>query len=132
MTGKREIDEAIIANNQVKYQQFHTPFMQSPLREEYGFKGITTAAQTVLGGVYQSPQHLDPYVKALLEEFAIPQAVQDLGPLQMTLPLETYQDFWKKAKENTSRYPAELFFTTMKAGATDEMISTLECDLLNC
>ncbi len=38
LTGKHEIGEAIMANNQAKYQQaFHTPFMISPLREEFGF-----------------------------------------------------------------------------------------------
>ena len=50
---KMEIEEAIMKNNQAKYQQsFHTPFMRSPLKVDFGFKGITTAAQAALVGVY--------------------------------------------------------------------------------
>lgn len=52
---KKEIEEAIMSNNQAKYQQsFHTPFMISPLKGDFGFKGLTTAEQAVLGGVYKS------------------------------------------------------------------------------
>jgi hypothetical protein len=54
LTEKRDIEEAIMKNNQDKYRQsFHTPFLRSPLREDFGFKGLTTAAQAVLGGMYE-------------------------------------------------------------------------------
>jgi hypothetical protein len=39
LTEKKEIEDAIMKNNQDKYQQsFHTPFMCQPLRDEFEFK----------------------------------------------------------------------------------------------
>ena len=127
LTGKREIEEAILSNNQQKYQQsFHTPFLQSPLREEFGFKGLTMAAQAVLGGVYEAKENLDQYTKAVIDELAMSPAVRELGPQNMSISLESYRSFWKKANERISCYPAEMSFATMKAGATDDTIAELE------
>jgi hypothetical protein len=132
LTGKEEIEEAIMANNQAKYQQsFHTPFMVSPLREEFGFKGLTTAAQAVLGGVYEPSAQVDSYTKSLLQKLQMPQDVRALGPQLMEIPDHCYRDFRKNAKENTSAYPDTMSFATMKVGATDEVISELECSLIN-
>jgi hypothetical protein len=132
LTDKTEIEKAIISNNMEKYQQsFHTPFLTSPLREEFSFKGLTTASQAVLGGVYEPSDHVDQHTKDFLYELMMPQAVQDLGPQTMEISLESFRAFWKKAKENTSCYPDDLSFATMKAGATDDTISELECELIN-
>ncbi len=73
-----------MANNQLKYQQsFHTPFLQSPLHEDFGFKGLTTASQAVLGGVYEPQDDINKHTKDILNELAMPQAIQDLGPQQI-------------------------------------------------
>lgn len=53
LASKKDIELAIMKNNEEKYQQsFHTPFLQFPLRGEFGFKGLTEASQAVLAGVY--------------------------------------------------------------------------------
>ena len=44
----------------------------------------------------------------------------------MDITLQQYKTFWKKAKENTSCYPDELSFATMKAGTTDDLIAEVE------
>jgi hypothetical protein len=119
-------------NNQLKFQQsFHTPFMQYPLRQEFDFKGLSSAAQAVLGGVYDSRNPLDDYTKAFISELAMPDSVRSMGPQPMTVSLESYRQFWRKASENISCYPAALSFATMKASASDELISDLECGLIN-
>jgi hypothetical protein len=59
----------------------------------------------------------------------MPEAVRKLGPLQMTLSIEIYTAFWRKARENTAWYPSELSFSTMKAGASDLFIATLDCQM---
>ncbi len=60
LTKKHEIEQAIMLNNMEKYQQsFHTPFMTSPLKEEFGFKGLTTAAQAVLG------EYMNPVIQSI-------------------------------------------------------------------
>jgi hypothetical protein len=67
LTEKEEIEGAIMANNQAKYQQsFHTLLTVSPLREEFGVKGLTTAAQAVLGGVYEPSNLVGSNTKQLL------------------------------------------------------------------
>jgi hypothetical protein len=63
-----------MANNQAKYQQScHKPFLQSPFMEEFGFKGLTTASQAVLGGVYETESHIDLCMKAFIKELIMPQ-----------------------------------------------------------
>lgn len=132
LTGKQDIEEAIMANNQAKYQQaFHTPFMISPLREKFGFRGLTTAAQAVLGRVYEPNEQVDVYTRELLKEMQMPQALRDLGPQPMEISVDSYREFWRKANEKTSAFPDALSFATMKAGATDALISELECELIN-
>jgi hypothetical protein len=132
LTEKKDIEEAIMKNNQDKYQQsFHTPFMCQPLRDEFEFKGLTKAAQAVLRGVYEPTQQIDEFTKAVLQELYMPTEVRSLGPQSMTVSLDTYHAFWKKANERTSCYPDDLSFSTMKAGATDDLISELECGLIN-
>jgi hypothetical protein len=45
----------------------------------------------------------------------------------MQLTLEGYHAYWKKAKENISCSPGPLSFATMKAGASHDVISTIDC-----
>jgi hypothetical protein len=94
-------------------------------------KGLTEAAQAVLGGVYAPTHQIDEFTKAVLQELYMPPEVRSLGPQSMTVSLDTYRAFWKKANERTSCYPDDLSFSTMKAGATDDLISELACGLIN-
>ena len=64
--------------------------------EEFEFKGLTTAAQAVLGGVYVPKENVDPYTKDVLQELQMPQAVRDLGPQTMEISMESYRNFWGK------------------------------------
>jgi Reverse transcriptase (RNA-dependent DNA polymerase) len=127
ITGKQEMEQAIMENNEKKYKQsHHTPFFQFPLVGDFGFKGLTMASQAVLSGVYESNYEIDPYAKDLLNHLHMPSDVKDLGPQKMELTVEAHRTFWRKAKENTSCYPDELSFSTMKAGASSDYISTID------
>jgi len=122
-----DLEKAILDNNMHKFSQSaHTPFYQPPLRDEFGFKGITSTAQAALAGLNESDsldeRHLD-----VIAQWQIPQAVRDLGPLKMELSLESYISFWKNAREDTACYPSALSFSTMKAGAQDPNIAALDC-----
>jgi hypothetical protein len=105
--------------------------MQNPLVRDFGFKGLTTAAQYVLAGCYTPSDPIDPYVGDIIQEWKMPQSVKDLGPQSMEISVQNYQKFWKKAKENTSCYPDNLSFSTMKAGASSPLIAEIECRLTN-
>jgi hypothetical protein len=60
ITNQTEIEKAIIQSNEQKYRQsLHTPFLCFSLTAEFGFKGLTTAVNRVLAGVYQSNYEID-------------------------------------------------------------------------
>ena len=124
------METAILNNNKAKFSQSaNSPFYLSPLREEFGFKGLSSAAQASLAGLYESNHDIDGRILDVIAQWQMPQAVRDLGPLKMELSLESYIQFWKKARESTSCYPSELSFSTMKAGASDQDIAMLDCTL---
>jgi hypothetical protein len=59
ITNKLEIEQAILNSNRKKFSQsFHTPFYKDPLHREFGFKGLTSATQATLAGVYESNDDL--------------------------------------------------------------------------
>jgi hypothetical protein len=132
LTSKDAIEHAIMKNNEEKFRQSsHTLFFQFPLATEFGFKGITSAAQAVLSGVYESNHPIETYAQAFLEELEMSEMVRELGPQTMEITKDDYRGFWLKAKENTSCYPTQMTFATIKAGATSDIISQLECSLMN-
>jgi len=129
ITDQVELEKAILENNRQKFtQSAHTPFYQPPLREEFGFKGLTSTAQDALVGLYESDT-LDKRILEVIAQWQIPQAVRELGPMKMELSLESYVTFWKKAREDTACYPSALSFSTMKAGSNDLTIAALDCTM---
>jgi len=130
ITNQQDTEEAILSNNHKKFlQSTHTPFYLSPLKDNFGFKGLTTASQAVLAGVYDSNHNLDQRILDVIAQWQMPDEVKQLGPLKMAMSVESYVKYWKKAKENTSCYPSALSFSTMKAGAFDPQIAALDCQL---
>jgi hypothetical protein len=129
ITDQVNLEKAILENNRQKFtQSAHTPFYQPPLREEFGFKGLTSTAQDALVGLYESDT-LDKRILEVIAQWQIPQAVRELGPMKMELSLESYVTFWKKAREDTACYPSALSFSTMKAGSNDPTIAALDCTM---
>jgi hypothetical protein len=99
ITNQKEIEQAILDNTS------RTSFYQFPLKEEFGFKGLTLASQAVLAGVYDSNHDLDQRILDVIAQWQMPEEVQALGPLKMNMSIDSYVGFWKKARENTSCYP---------------------------
>jgi len=89
LTDKRDIEAAILASNQSKFSQsFHTLFYQSPLRESFGFKGLSTSAQSVLAGVYDPPDELSSYIVDMFFQWENPEGIRSLEPINMSLSVE--------------------------------------------
>jgi hypothetical protein len=130
LTNKREIENAILLSNKEKLSQSsHTPFYQHPLKEEFGFKGLTQAAQAALAGVYSSRHDMTQYVYDVIKQWRKPPQLCSLPTQAMPIHISQYRSFRKKAKENTACYPHCMLFLTMKAGALDDYISEIECRL---
>ena len=130
ITDQQEIERAILDSNHRKFTQSSTtPFYQTPLKEEFGLKGITSATQATLAGLYESNHEIDSRILDLIAQWQMPPAVRALNPLKMELSLDSYTSFWRKAREDTACYPSALSFSTMKAGAHDPDIAALDCSL---
>jgi len=130
ITNKKEIWRAILASNNAKFlQSSHTPFYLPPLKDEFGFKGLTNSAQAALAGLYESNFDIQEQVLDVITQWQMPQAVRDLGPINMDLSFDQYTSFWRKAKEDTSCFPSALSFSTMKAGSFDSSIASLDCSM---
>lgn len=99
ITDQQEIERVILDSNKQKFSQSaKTPFYLSPLKDEFGFKGLTYAAQATLAGVYDSNHEIDSRILDLIAQWQIPQAVRDLGPLKMELSLDSYIKFLEKGE----------------------------------
>jgi len=130
ITEKKEIERAIMDNNMAKFlQSSHIPFYQSPLQGRVCFKGLPSASQAVLAGVYDSNYDVNPAVLDVIAQWQLPSSVRNIGPQKLLLLVEQYKKLWRKAKENTGCYPSAMSFSTMKAGSFDDKIAALECTL---
>ncbi len=72
ITNKKEIELAILESNKAKFlQASHTPFYLPPLKDEFGFKGLTTAAQATLAGLYDSNLDIDEKILNVIAQWQI-------------------------------------------------------------
>jgi hypothetical protein len=77
ITNQQEMEQAILISNHQKFRQSsHTPFYCSPLKEEFGFKGLSLAAQSTLAGLYKPHQDMDSRLLDVIAQWQIPANVQ--------------------------------------------------------
>ncbi len=132
LTTKQDIEKAILSENSSKFQQsFQTPFYTGPLSIDFGYKALTSAASQVLLGVYNPPTDTDDITKQYLKQLEFPASLKQEHYKAATkaykISLDEHIAFWKRAKEDTSCFPCELSFATMKAGAQDKVIAEVDC-----
>ncbi len=105
------------------------PFFHDPLKRDFGFKGLTPQASRVMAGVYECNETIPEAERQLLEALEMPTSIRNSGIQSMDISLASYRSFWCKANEATSSYPGEILFSTMKAGASSDLISAIECNM---
>ena len=67
-SSKEDVEKACMEENEQRFRQANdTPFMRSPLVEEFGYLGIGPNAEAVLNGTYVPPPGTDKYAAMLLE-----------------------------------------------------------------
>ena len=102
ITDKVQMEQAIIDENKDKYHQTEAscPFMKSPLKQQFGDKGIGPKTEAVLTGEYVPPDGVSEYTKDFLELCRLPAGDLIVNPL--TRSLEYFSHSWKQMKERTS------------------------------
>jgi hypothetical protein len=124
---KRQIENEIIASNKRKFQQsFSTPFYKLPFNKIFGYQGLTTSSQQVFKGTFTPPPCSSQYMKDFLSHLVMPPPIAEF-PNSMSMTVQSFTEFWKKAKENTSCYPSEFCFATLKASSYDNYLATINC-----
>jgi hypothetical protein len=127
LTEKKDMEKAIIKSNKQKFQHsFHTPFYNFPYNKLFGFLGLTKASQQVLDGTFTPPTKATTHMKEFLKHLAMPQAIKD-NPTEREISVESFTRYWRRAKENTSCYPRELSFATMKASSFNTYLALMDC-----
>jgi hypothetical protein len=128
IADKTGIEHAIMESNYHKFRQsLHTPFYQLTLVRDFGNKGTSQAAAAVLAGVYESNYQIPQAVHDFLPHLHMPESIQQNPHPYIELKVDHHQQFWSKAWEKTACAPDALSFSTMKAGATSIVLSTIDC-----
>jgi len=90
LTTKQDIEKAIVKNNKDKFEQsFHTPFLQPPLSHLFGFKGLTSATQSVFAGVFEPSHEISHHVRDLREELQRPPGIKVSQRNSMALTIDS-------------------------------------------
>ena len=102
ITDKVQMEDAIINENRGKYHQTEStcPFMQQPLRQHFGDKGVGPKTESLLDGKYQIPSKLSEHTKDYLELCKLPEGELVINPL--TRSMDYFCTSWKKMREQTS------------------------------
>jgi hypothetical protein len=97
-TTKDAIEDACIRENSSRFfQSSTTPFMISPLVDDFGYLADTApAAEQVLNGTYQLPDGTDYYAKLLLDQLYIPWEVTKMVPISVAITTEEHKQSWRK------------------------------------
>jgi hypothetical protein len=129
-SSKEEVEKACMEENERRFQQANdTPFMCSPLVEEFGYLGVGPNAEAVLEGTYVPPPSTDKYAAMLLEQLQMPETVRNSPVVPAIITTEQYVQGWKRAKEKMMSGSPLLHFGHMKAGIRDTTIAEFEATM---
>lgn len=92
--------------------------------------GTGPAAQSILNGTFVPPEGTDPYAVKLLELLAMPQAIRDAPPVDVSLNVKQFRKSWSQTKEATSS-GGPLHFGHFKASVMNEELAEFEAIMAN-
>jgi hypothetical protein len=100
---RSQIDDACISKGQNRHSQSHdTPFLTTPLIEEFGFLGHQDKVRTILAGTYECPPGPDEYRMKFIAELKRPANLQVLGNITGTVTTAEHIKGWKRMRSTTS------------------------------
>jgi hypothetical protein len=105
-TSTEDIYQACKQEGQARYDQANaTPFMNSPLLDDFGTLGNQRTIEKVLDGTYQCPDGVSEYTAKCIEELRKPTKLQQLGSITRHITTETFSNSWKCMRVNTAASP---------------------------
>jgi hypothetical protein len=129
-SAREDIERACLQENEQRFRQANdTPFMRSPLVDEFGYLGIGENSRAVLTGEYIPPPNIDKYAAMLLQHLKQSTASKQPPRFLSMISTEQYIQGWKHAKERTTTGSAILHFGHFKAGARDSLIADFEATM---
>jgi hypothetical protein len=129
-SSKEDIERACLHENEGRLRQANdTPFMRSPLVDEFGYLGIGENARAVLAGEYTPPPNVDKYAAMLLHHLKQLNSSKQPPRFSAMITTEQYIQGWKQAKERTTTGSAILHLGHFKAGARDSLIADFEATM---
>jgi hypothetical protein len=131
-TMQEDIDKILLRVNESKIRASeNTPFMQSPLVDEFGYRKNTPSHDQVLNGTYSIPRHCSRATNLLIQGLARPSAIQ--GKLQYLprthITTDDHIKGWKRQKERTSGGLSGLHFGHYKAHAQERDLAAFDASM---
>jgi exonuclease III len=121
---KTTMEEVLLYVNNNKYQQCdHSPFLQPPLLDLFGFIGNSDAADQVLQGTFVPPPGTDRCTVLLLNHMVRPPNMPSSPTLIST---SSNSSAWKKAKEYTTGGKSMIHFGMFKAQASHPVLCAFD------
>ena len=113
------------------FQTSSTPFMTSPLVNDFGYLTLGPATQAVLDGTYVPPAGTDIYARKLFPHLKMDPAVAAAPPMKIVFLTDEHKQGWKKAREFTATGPSGLTFSHFIAATYDPMLASFDTTMAN-
>jgi hypothetical protein len=108
-----------------------TPMMQEPLLSDFGYLGMTQAADAVLDGTYVPPPAVDEMTKKFLSHLKRPDLGTVIPALNHLFTTDDFINSWKRMRSTTSSSPFSPLFTDFIAGCSDRETAALDAAMAN-
>ena len=124
------MENACFEENESRFSQSEaTPPMTEPMASELGYLAETPAADQILRGCYEPPKGTDKYMKELLHELRMPQAIRDgikkHGYISTEISQDENRQGWKK-RRLASAEPSGLTMDHYAVGGEDELLNDID------
>ena len=124
------MENACFEENEARFSQSElTPPMTEAMASELGYLAETPAAEQILTGCYEPPKGTDKYMKELLHELRMPQAIRDgikkHGYISTEISQDENSQGWKK-RRLASAEPSGLTMDHYAVGGEDELMNDID------
>ena len=117
----------IAASNLLRQKQSEgSPFMTSPLLDDFGYLAEEEYAKQIIAGTYQIPEGTSSYAAEFIETLKMSDAVKDLGELTLNVTPQQNREGWKRMKDKSSSAHESLGFSHYRTAAYDDVLNEID------